>query len=154
MSARIDAAVQGQGLRLKPKLKQRLTYPAGGICYGLHKAPPRAPSHGSYPRRACGGCRSLVGSYHARFLPRTAPRAQPQFGPYRVYCACLDARWTSWMVPSRLRASCARCRARSAVLRVVGAQTSRFGAASRAPKNTEFVSGAWSAPGPGSGREP
>ena len=38
------------------------------------------------------------------------------------------------MVPSRLRASCARCRARSAVLRVVGAQTSRFGGASRAPK--------------------
>ena len=52
------------------------------------------------------------------------------------------------MVPSRLRASCARCRARSAVLRVVGAQTSRFGAASQAPKNTEFAPGPRPARGP------
>ena len=28
----VEVPFEGQGLRLKPKLKRRLTYPAGGIC--------------------------------------------------------------------------------------------------------------------------
>ena len=119
------------------------------------------PSHGGrtrVARAAAVGHSSVLTSQILAPTPRArtspGPRLQTQFGLFRVFCACLDARWTPRMVPKRLRASCARCRARSAVRHVVGAQASRFGAAFRQPRGHPKTLNLCLVPGPRPARSP